>query len=366
MNAKQLLPKPLQDTYRDPMRMGTSDLRWLLQEDNPPVRLLTLTRLLHRPETDAEVRDARSRLMTYSVTQGILAHSDTFWQSGPRTFWSHMGRHWQTVYLGHFLADGHDPRIEGGIQRLLRERGWVGANFQCMTACMLTAFRRLGYGDHAVVEETEALAQRLLDDGRMYPSAGIACRGMNTTLLSHCYMALPKLLLCFGEVPPEQRSPAIEEAIAWITQELIDHQVYIYVPGNREAWNAVRPRSRKKADYPEGETPDTGREKAKARFLAERGFGELQPKEIWTKFGFPLNYNSDILEAMLALATVGAPMSAALEKPLRVIHDKRTADGVWLLEKSLNGQMWVDVEVKGQPSKWITLFALTVLDHFGH
>ena len=55
------------------MRMGTSDLRWLLQEDNPPVRLLTLTRLLHRPEMDAEVQDARSRLMTYSVTQGILA-----------------------------------------------------------------------------------------------------------------------------------------------------------------------------------------------------------------------------------------------------------------------------------------------------
>jgi hypothetical protein len=36
---------------------------------------------------------------------------------------------------------------------------------------------------------------------------------------------------------------------------------------------------------------------------------------------------------------------------------------VWRLEKSLNGQMWVDVEVKGQPSKWITLFALVVLEH---
>ena len=67
---------------------------------------------------------------------------------------------------------------------------------------------------------------------------------------------------------------------------------------------------------------------------------------------------------MLALATAGARMSDKLEKPLQVIRDKRTADGVWLLEKSLNGQMWADVEVKGQPSKWITLFALIVLDHF--
>ena len=67
---------------------------------------------------------------------------------------------------------------------------------------------------------------------------------------------------------------------------------------------------------------------------------------------------------MFALATVGTPMSDELAKPLQIIRDKRTADGVWLLEKSLNGQMWVDVEVKGQPSKWITLFALLILDHF--
>jgi hypothetical protein len=54
---------------------------------------------------------------------------------------------------------------------------------------------------------------------------------------------------------------------------------------------------------------------------------------------------------MYALATVNAPMNEKLEKPLQIIRDKRTADGVWLLEKSLNGQMWADVEVKGQPSK---------------
>jgi hypothetical protein len=35
------------------------------------------------------------------------------------------------------------------------------------------------------------------------------------------------------------------------------------------------------------------------------------------------------------------------------------------MENSLNGKMWVDVEEKGKPSKWITYFALYVLDHFG-
>jgi hypothetical protein len=327
---------------------------WLLGEDNPPVRLQTLTRLLHRPESDVEVQETRARLMAYSVTQGILGHIDEIWQSGPRAFWSFKGKHWNTVYLGHFMADGRDPRIAVGVEKLL-ERQWVSDRWQCMTACMLTAFQRLGYGHHP---GTEVLAQRLLADG------GITCPGMNTSLMSRCYMLLPKLLLCFGEKPPEKRSPAIREAIDWIVQELVDHQVFIYLPGNRKAWNAVRPRSRRKADAPAGETPDSWRDKVQARFLAEHGVGELEPKTIWTRFGFPLNYNSDILEAMTALALVGAPMSEGLARPLQVIMDKRTADGVWLMDKSLNGQMWADVETKGQPSKWITLFACIVLDHF--
>ena len=335
-------------------------MNWLLAEDNPPVRLLVLTRLLRQSEMDAEVQDARSRLMDYSVTQSILAHSDTFWQSGGRAYWSYEGKHWNTIFLGHFLADGHDPRITGGVQALLEDR-WTRDRFHCMTACMLTAFRRLGYEDHPTVTEgTETLARRLLDDG------GVVCYPMNASLLSHCYMALPKLLLCFGEVPPEQRSPEVQEAINSIVQELVGHHVYIYLPGNRKAWQALRKElPTKRADLPEGETRQSWTAKAKARFLSEHGVGELQPKAGWTRFGFPLNYNSDILEAMVALAIVGTPMSDALERPLQVIRDKRTTDGVWRLEKSLNGQMCVDVEVKGQPSKWITLFALMVLDHFG-
>ena len=336
----------------------TQVLNWLLQEDNPPVGLLTLTRLLHRSETDQEVLQTRSQLMAYSVTQEILAHIDEIWNSGPRAFWSFKGKHWNTVYLGHFMADGQDPRIERGFHQLL-SHPWTSSRWQCMTASMLTAFRRLGFGDHpVVVEGVETLAQRILDD------RGVSCPGMNTSLMSHCYMTLPKILLCFGEIPLDQRSPAVQKVIPWIVKQLVDHQVYIYLPGNRKAWDAVRPRSRKRADYPEGETPDSWRDKMMSQFISEHSIGKLDPKQAWTRFGFPLNYNSDILEAMLALVSAGTPMSQELEKPLKIVHDKQTADGVWLMDKSLNGQMWADVEVKGEPSKWITLFALIVLDYF--
>jgi hypothetical protein len=333
-------------------------IKWMLQNDNPPVRLLTLTHLLHRPETDLEVQTTRAKLMDYSVTQDILAHFDEISQLGYRTFWSYKGKNWNIIYLGHFLADGHDPRIAAFVKERL-EHQWSLDKFACYTACILTAFRRLGYADHpTIIERTEALARRFLDN------EGIVCPGMNNNLLPRCYVALPKLLICFGEVPPPNRTPAMQEAISRIAQRLLENDVYIYRPGNRKAWDAVRPRSRKHADYPDGETPESFRDKAKARFLAENGMGELEPNTTWTRFGFPLNYSSDILEAMYALTIVDTPMSPFLEKPLQVILDKRGADGRWRLEKSLNGQMWVDVEVKGQPSKWITYFALAVLDNF--
>jgi len=43
----------------------------------------------------------------------------------------------------------------------------------------------------------------------------------------------------------------------------------------------------------------------------------------------------------------------------------RQPDGRWLLKHSLNGKMWADIEVKGKPSKWITLRALRVLKAAG-
>ena len=327
---------------------------WLLQEDNPPVRFLTLTRLLHKPESDRDVQNAKSKQMDYTVTQGILAHSEEIWHSDKYYRWRYKGKYWNTVYLGLFLADGQEPRIAKGVGKML-EREWT-ANY-CMTACMLTAFQRLGYGDHPrVIEGTQILAQKLLD------TEGIPCAGMNYDLMTHCYMTLPKYLFCFGEVPPEHQTPTIQKAINWIVQELISHHVYI--PGNSKAWEEIRDYAPKRADLPAGKLVKDWLAERREQFITEHGSGELQPKTYWTRFGLPLNYNSDIIEAMLALASVGTPMSDELAKPLEIIRRKRTADGVWLLDRTFNGKMWVDVETKGQPSKWITLFALLVLDHF--
>jgi hypothetical protein len=68
---------------------------------------------------------------------------------------------------------------------------------------------------------------------------------------------------------------------------------------------------------------------------------------------------------MLALAEAGATYDPVMDEALDHIESKRRADGRWKMETSLNGKMLADVEKKGAPSKWITLQALTVLQHFG-
>lgn len=46
---------------------------------------------------------------------------------------------------------------------------------------------------------------------------------------------------------------------------------------------------------------------------------------------------------------------------MTLILSKRDDRNRWKMEYTYIGKTWVDVEVKGQPSKWVTLRALRVL-----
>lgn len=342
------------------MQIKDDIIHWLLEDENPPVRYLTLTKLLKQPETTSEVEQTRARFMEYSVTQGILKHSQEFWENDDRAYWKYTGKYWQLIFLGQFFADGKDPRIVEGVHDVVSKRKWVmKSGGQCLTASLLNAFRRLGYGDHPVIiEETEALANRIVTD------RGITCTEMDYSLLSCCYMAVPKILLLFAEVPSQKRSVNVNLAIELLVKKLLENEVYVYVPSARKEWKKVLDKAPKRGDLPEGETVKNWIFTQKDIFLDSHGLGERMPKQGWVNFGFPLHYNSDILEAMYALALLETPMTPQLKRPLEIIRDKMTPDGKWLMENSLNGKMWADVEEKGKPSKWITYFALYVQNHF--
>jgi hypothetical protein len=336
-------------------------VEWLLEPDNPPVRYLTLTELLGHAASAPDVEEARDRLNDYGPTQAILSQVEQFQDDdAAKSYWKYTGKYWQLIFLGQYRADGRDPRIQGIAERLIESRDWVliPQGGQCLTANLLSALTLLGYGEHPVVRDaTVGLADRLRADG------GIDCEVMEYSLLPLCYMAQPKLLLCFAGQAGLRRHPSVSAAIEMLCANLVAHEIFVYVPGNRKEWMTVL-EGKPPKDELGGATVKSWMRRQKEKFLAEKGIGKPTEKPGWLKFGFPLHYNSDLLEALYALALGGAAPSESLGRPLDILRGKMTKDGRWLLENTLNGKMRVDVETKGKPSKWLTYRAWYVLRHF--
>ena len=83
----------------------------------------------------------------------------------------------------------------------------------------------------------------------------------------------------------------------------------------------------------------------------------------WLRLGFPLMYQTDILEILEILTDLGVK-DHRMNDAFEMVKKKQDKDGKWILENTFNGRMITKIEVKGKPSKWITLRAANVLMKF--
>jgi hypothetical protein len=83
----------------------------------------------------------------------------------------------------------------------------------------------------------------------------------------------------------------------------------------------------------------------------------------WMKFGFPLMYQTDALEILGILAKLGY-RDKRMTEAVDLVVSKQDAMGRWKLEATFNSRFQTSIECKGEPSKWITLKALTALKHY--
>jgi hypothetical protein len=137
-----------------------------------------------------------------------------------------------------------------------------------------------------------------------------------------CAWGAVKAMLALGKVPTELRTQKIQAAINQGIDFLLSHDPAI-------------------ADYPFG--------------MGNR------PNSSWFKFGYPIGYVTDVLQNLEVLASLGQAQDHRLANALELVISKQDKQGRWMLEYSYNGKTWVDIEKKGQPSKWVTLRALRVL-----
>ena len=86
-------------------------------------------------------------------------------------------------------------------------------------------------------------------------------------------------------------------------------------------------------------------------------------KPVWLQFGFPLMWNTDVLEILGILTKLGYH-DGRMQEAVDLVVSKQDDLGRWKLERSFNGRFQVNIEQEGKPSRWVTLNALRVLKRF--
>jgi len=297
-------------TNQLPQHQGTTGLHlkgdpfpWLLEEENPSARYFTLTQLLDHAQDDPQVAEARAAIRYSKDVQAIFARQDPAgWWDTPERATGIKRASGRLLILFH-LGVPPDERTRRGCEFVL-SKPWLPTRrpvciVPCYTANCLRFLTYFGYGeDPRVGEGWRVMIEWLERDD------GLICWYQKQP----CHWLAVKALWAFSAAPTGWD---VRVAVARTAESLLSHDF----------------------DF-EGE---------EAR---------------WLQFGFPWYFQSDLLDALEALAACGYAADPRFRALAQHVVDKQQADGRWLKEA---GSTATRIERKGQPSKWITLKALLVL-----
>ncbi len=321
---------------------------WLLEDHNPSVRCFTLTEILEEPPNAPAVKKARAAIMKAGTVPAILAQqrADGCWVD-PRKFYTakYRGAVWQLIILAELGADAHDPRVKSACEFILHnsqdpQSGGFAMNasaahgggrhsevIPCLTGNMVWALIRLGYLDDPRLRRAIdwIAAYQRFDDGIPQRPQGWPYDRLEMCFGRHtCHMGAVKALKALAEIPPARRTRAVGDTIRRGVEYLLLHHIH-------------------------KQSHDLSR-------VSKPG---------WLRLGFPLMYQTDVLEILAILVKLGC-RDPRMREALDLVVAKQNGQGRWLLENSFNGRFVTSIEQKGKPSKWITLRALAVLKgYFG-
>lgn len=329
------------------MNIAEETLDWLLEPETPAARHVTLRHLLGRAAADPELVVAQQAAHTSGPIPAILdaMEPEGYWvKPGAGYSPKYRGTVWSLILLSQLgAAVQADPRIERACAYLLDNaltsqgrfgyNGTPSGNIECLQGNLLAALLDLGYVDPRLDEAFEWAARSVTGEGvapktekkaplRYYAyncGPGFAC-GANKEL--PCAWGAVKIMLALSKLSPERRTPEIERAI----QQGVD---FLFSVDPAEA------------AYP-------------------AGFSE-KPSRNWWKFGFPVFYVTDLLQLVEALVGLGYGQDARLANALDLIRSKADDTGRWRIEYRYTSKTIVPIESRMQPSKWVTLRALRVL-----
>lgn len=99
------------------------------------------------------------------------------------------------------------------------------------------------------------------------------------------------------------------------------------------------------------------------RLFRSHRSGEIMDKKM-LMLSYPSRWKYDILRALDYFQSEGIAYDSRMDDAFEVLFKKRRKDGTWPLQAKHSGLIHFDMEKPGQASRWNTLRALRVLEHF--
>lgn len=326
--------------------LNANPIPWLLEDNNPSVRYFTLIDILEKAENDPEVRKTKEEIMKKGVVPKILAKKkdEGYWENLQNFYTAkYKGTVWQIIILAELGAEEKDNRIRKAYEFILensqdRESNgfsmWVSAKtgggrstgvIPCLTGNLVYSLIKLGYLKDVRVQNSInwITTYQRFDDGIKNPPKGWPYERLGICWGKHsCHMGVVKALKALAEIPFNQRNEEVKNTIEEGVKYLLKHHIY-------------------------KRSHDLGR-------VSKPG---------WLRFGFPLMYQTDVLEILGILTRLGYH-DERIQEAIDLLISKQDNQGKWKLESTFNGRFQTNIEQKGKPSKWITLNALRVLKNF--
>lgn len=321
-------------------------INWLLEDDNPSVKYYTLVDLLGKTFDDEEVTTAKEQIMKTGAVPKILSKQE------PGGYWGiqndfyvrskYKGTVWNLIILAELGADGEDSSIKKTCEFIFKKSqdlasggfsyanitaggGAPGKVLPCLTGNMVWSLIRLGYLDDPRVQKGIQWITKYqrFDDGEQNLPKDWPYKAHKACFSKHsCHMGVVKTLKALAEIPGNKRIPDVKNTINQAIDYLLIHHIY-----------------------------------KRSHDLSKKS------KPGWLRLGFPLMYQTDILEILDILTRLGVK-DERMQDAMDIVVSKQDDQGRWILENTFNGRFITNIETKGKPSKWITLNAIRVLKKY--
>lgn len=326
------------------MHSKSSVIDWLLEENQPSVRYLTLTGLLDRPEGDGEVKSAKEAIASTGWAKDILDRrsSGGFWNSEKSLYRpKYTSTNWMLLILSDLGLTNKSPGIDKVCQTWMKlfgtkDGGFVGSSkggakygHLCTTGNTARALVKFGYEDHPKVKGAFDWFVKFQAE-----KGGWSCFDMGTPRKGRNLDSWEPLS-AFAAYPRQKWTKSMKLAVEKGAEFFLERELHLQ--GDRY--------------------------------------------EPWYRFHYPVHYYYDILVGLEFMTALGYTDDKRLEFALALLKRKRRKDGRWNLD-SVNPDpesplgRWnkehpkqattsFSLEAAGKASKMVTLTALKVLKRIG-